>query len=240
MRLTRRYLVDINCLFDDRLGLVKAIQPEALERLEEKAYRKRHTEAWAAVIGIEDWHAKYAKRDKRALQNAEPTEFLEVLATRLEGELITIEMSSPIEKPTLTINLWPYSDLTEEERHAFLVMFRRYYDMVKVDVICTPILSLTPGRLRAAWDAWFVYDWFPWIKANAPHFANQRIPNFVITTPAILSEDITEETVAWMKRDRANPFVERTRFMAELVTVDTVDAALLSRRALPPPADADS
>jgi hypothetical protein len=230
MKLTRRILVEIDVLFDTRIGHVKATQPEKLEHLDELAYVKRMTEAWAAVIGIEDWSKEYAKRTKAALQNAEPTEMLLVLRNFVERELLTIAMSSPIERPELTINFWPYTDLTEEERQAFLEMFRTYYNMVKLNIICENPLRLTPGRLRSAWDAWFMYDWYPWIKENARLFQQMRIPDFVINRPSLLTEELTDELVATIKRDRANPFIEATRFMAEYVTVDVFDTALFSRR----------
>lgn len=229
MKLTRRILADIDVFFDTRLGHVKATQPEKLEHLDELAYVKRMTEAWAAVIGIENWSESYAKRTKAALMNAEPTQLLLVFRNYIERELLSIAMSSPIEKPELTINLWPYTDLTEDERQAFLEMFRSYYNMVKVTVICENQLRLTPGRLRSAWDAWYTYDWYPWIKENARHFEKMRIPDFVINRPSLLTDELTEETAATIKRDRANPFMEATRFMAEYVTVDVFDTALFSR-----------
>jgi len=230
MKLTRRILADIDVFFDTRLGHVKATQPEKLALLDEQAYVKRFTEAWAAVIGIEDWPRSYRSRTKLALMNAEPTPLLQVMKGYIEQELLTIALSSPIEKPELTINLWPYTDLTEQERQTFLEMFRRFFDNVKVNVVCESYTYLTPGRLRAAWDAWYTYDWFLWIRQNVNHFNKTRIPDFVINRPSLLTDELTEETVATIKKDRANPFVESTRFMAEYVTLDVFDTALFSRR----------
>lgn len=227
MRFSRRFLIDIDALFDTRIGWVKAIKPERLEIMDYDVYRRRFTEEWATVLGFENWEEEYQKRDKRALMNAEPTELLLTMKNEFECMLLEIEMHSPIEKPTLTINTWPYTDLTDQEMQTFLQMFRIYYDMVQVELVSWPLSELTPGRLATAWDCWIMYDWFAWIELNAKHL-KKPIPSFTITHPALLTPELTKETVEQLKRDGVNPFKEHIRFMAEWVGVDPRDSALFS------------
>lgn len=74
MRLSRRFLVDIDALFDTRIGWLKTTNPTASEKLDLAVYRRRITDTWADVVGISDWAALYAQRDKRALMNSAQTE----------------------------------------------------------------------------------------------------------------------------------------------------------------------
>lgn len=236
MRLGRRFLVDIDALFDTRLGWAQVLQPDVLEKLDVELYRRRFTDAWAEVVGITGWDASFAQRDKRALQQAQPTEMLLTLKNEVQAMLLSIQMHSPIERPVLTFNLWPYSDLTDEERQAFLDELRYYYNEVQVDVVVIPHNELTPGRLASAWDGWIMYDWYPWIKTHAKNF-QKPIPDFTITRPSMLTSELTEEAIALIKRDGANPFKESTRYLAQYVATDVKDTALFSLRR-PPEDDA--
>ncbi|TRI78133.1 hypothetical protein, partial [Salmonella enterica] len=96
MRLGRRFLVDIDTIFDTRIGWAKVLQPDVLEKLDLEVYRMRFTDAWAEVVGIQDWNKKFAERDKRALQNAQPTEMLLTLKNEVQAMLMTIQMHAPI------------------------------------------------------------------------------------------------------------------------------------------------
>lgn len=50
MRLGRRFLVDIDTIFDTRIGWAKVLQPDVLEKLDLEVYRMRFTDAWAEVV----------------------------------------------------------------------------------------------------------------------------------------------------------------------------------------------
>lgn len=229
MRLSRRYLVCINTLIDDRIGWVRTTHPAALDALDLDVYRGRHTEFWAENVGIPNWAEHYRKRDKRALMNGEPTEFLFALKNQILSDLVQIQMSSPIERPSITVNLWPYTDLTEDESKRFLDNFRQFYNEVDVSIINVPMARMNVGYLNMGWDLWYMYDWFEWLNrmAEAKDFGG-RYPSFMIVKPAILSDEITPDIVEAIKNDGVNPFKALTRFMEEIVTVDTVDARLFS------------
>ncbi|ANZ49314.1 putative virion structural protein [Erwinia phage Machina] len=227
MRTGRRYLVDIDTLFDTRLGWAKVIAPEALEKLELDAFRKRHTDIWAEAIGIQNWSEQLKQRDKRALFLSDPTEFLLGLKNQVLVDLTTLVMSSPIDRPTVTINMWPYTDLTAEQSDAFLQNFRQLYNEVKVDMVYIDHKDLSPGRLDSMWDIWYMFDWFNWVTVHAGNFA-KKIPQFKIHPPALLTDGLTTEAIEAIERDGVNPFSALTRFMEELVTIDPVDARLYS------------
>ncbi|ANZ49051.1 putative virion structural protein [Erwinia phage Derbicus] len=225
MIFTRRSLVDISCLVDDRLGLVAVRYPELLEKLDVDAYRLRITEVWAKIIGIDNFVEEYATRDIEVLKASLPTQFIKAFRERLEEDLLAIKLSAPIERPTVTINLYPYSHLNVTERNEFKQVFTELFPMVQVNVVCISLEDLTPEYLRSTWDGWFTYDFYPWMKANAKRLGN-RIPRFVIHRPGILTDELTPETIEAIKRDKADPFTESKKFLAEYVAVETLKAEL--------------
>lgn len=228
MRNTRRYLVDIDALMDTRYGLVKTNQPEALEKLELDAYRKRYTNVWAQIVGIEDWSKKYKERNISALHNAEPTELLLGLKMLILEDIANIAMSTPYETPKLTINMWPYTELTNDELEAFRLHFSDFYNEVIVDIVTIPHDQLTPGKLNMMWDVWFMFDWFGWLPLHIHSFQDKRVPQFVIHMPTILSDEVSVEVLDGIEKDGVNPFAELTRQLASCVTVVPLDTKLFS------------
>ena len=227
-RYTQRILVDIDCLFDTRLGWLSVHHPEELKKLLFQAYRNRFTDTWADVIGVKDFLERYRKRDIRALQAAKPTVFLDVLGARLEGMLLQIQLHSPLERPSLTINLHPYTDINGEELRAFERMFREFYDMVHVDFICEPPENLTTDKLPTRWDGYAVWDWFKWIELNAKHFEKKRMPGFLMIRAAMFTAELTPEVMEKLRSEKSNPFSEAQREMAAFFSMETVDSALFS------------
>ncbi|QVW55719.1 hypothetical protein pEaSNUABM9_00138 [Erwinia phage pEa_SNUABM_9] len=237
MRTGRRYLVCVDTIFDTRVGWARVTHPKELAAFDLDVYRGRRSEYWAELAGIPGWDKHYMKRDKRALMNAEPTEFLYGLKNQLLADITQIQMSAPLEPPVLTINMWPYTDLTEEEAERFKAHFRMFYNEVKVEITFTPFGNLTIGHLNALWDTWYMYDWFRWIDIQAKNL-EVKAPVFTIVIPALLVSDIPNSSADAIERDNVNPFLALTRFMEEIVTVDPVDARLFSIRR-PRPQDAE-
>lgn len=235
MRTGRRYLACVDTIFDTRIGWAKVTHPEKIAAFDLDVYRGRRSEYWAEMAGIPEWDSLYRKRDKRALMHAEPTEFLYGLKNLLLGDLTQIQMSAPLDRPTLTINMWPYRDLTSEESDRFLDHFRVFYNEVRVELTCTPFGNLTIGHLNTLWDTWYMYDWFRWVEIQAKNL-EVKAPAFTVVVPALLKTDLTDDIVDAIERDNVNPFLALTRFMEEIITVEAVDARLFSiRRPRPQP-----
>ncbi|ANZ50398.1 putative virion structural protein [Erwinia phage vB_EamM_Phobos] len=225
MIFTRRSLIDISCLVDDRLGLVEARYPHLLDKLELAAFYTRITEVWASIIGIPDFYTEYANRDVAVLKASRPTQFINVFREKLQEDLLAIKLSAPIERPQVTINFYPYTDLSQLERKEFETVFRELFPGVEINTVCIPLKVLTPEFLRGQWDAWFTYDYYDWMELQSKNLAT-RIPRFVLHRPGILTKELTPETVEVIKRDGVNPFDESKKFLAEYITVETLKVSL--------------
>jgi hypothetical protein len=224
---TQRILVDIDCLFDTRLGWLSVHHPEALAKLVPPAYYNRFTDVWAEIIGIKDYHAKFAKRGVEALKAAKPTVYFDVLGARLEAMLLQIQLSSPLERPTLTINMYPYT-MDAPTFNEFRKMFADVYDMVNVDLIYESPEALTPSKLKGRWDAYAIWDWFEWIKHNAKQFEKVKLPGFPFYVIAMFTPELTPEVMEKLGEKQKNPFLEARREMAEFLLLEHIDSALFS------------
>lgn len=224
---TRRILVDLDVLFDTRIGLVLSKYPEKFGKIDMEIYRKRISEVMFQMIGIEDWDEEWKKRDISALIQSHPTTLLmgELLRV-LDAERRAIAMSAPTEIPTITINTYQYK-LSKEQSAEMVRELRQQFTGFKVEIGRWCEKGLNPTTLRRSWDAWFTYDYYRWLEHNAANLKN-RIPKFIIYRPALLTSDMTEEAAAQIKKDGINPFTESKKFMSEYVTVESLDVELFS------------
>lgn len=229
---TRRILVDLDVLFDTRIGLLLSRHPEKYGKIDFEIYRKRISDVTFSIIGVEDWDGLWKHRGLDALMQATPTTLLlGELQRVLEAEKSAVAMSSPTEIPKITLNAYPYN-LSKEQSSEMVKQMRMVFPGFEVEIGRWCEKGLTPTALRRSWDAWFTYDYYRWINYQAENLKN-RIPRFIIYRPALLTSDMTEEAAEQIKRDGINPFTESKKFMAEYVTVESLDAALFS--AVPEP-----
>lgn len=224
---TRRILVDLDVLFDTRIGLLLSLHPEKFGKLDLEIYRKRISEVSFQLIGIEDWDELWKNRGIDALIQAQPTTLLMGELQRvLDAERSAIAMSAPTELPKITINTYPYA-LSKEQSGEMRRQLRQMFIGFELEIGRWCEKGLNPTVLRRSWDAWFTYDYYRWLNHNAANLKN-RIPKFIIYRPALLTSDMTEEAAEQIKRDGINPFTESKKFMSEYVTVESLDAELFS------------
>ena len=224
---SRRILIDIDAVFDTRLGLVLDKYPTMYSNIDMTLYRRRISEVIFSMAGIMDWDEEWRNRDIGCLKQAVPTELLySELQRVVNSEISSREMSAPTELPELTFNIYPYV-MSVEETGALRDSLKAEFTGIKVKVGRWCPHSLTPTVLRRNWDSWFTYDFYLWLDTNAKLLSN-RIPNFVIYRPALYSSDMTTEGAEIIKRDNINPFTESKKFLAEYVTVEALDVGLFS------------
>lgn len=227
MRLSRKFIVDIDALFDTRIGWVRANHPEAMLKIDPNVYASRYTDAWADVAGINDFNKSWRKRDINALRMSVPTIMQTAIKNEFEAIRLEQAMMSPVNTPSLTINLWPYKELNSDEVSLFLECFRDIYPNIMIDLLWLSPEELTPGRLASVWDGYITYDYYLWLEKNAANLKN-RIPEFTITRPSLFSDELTNEAIGYIERDNVNPFKAHVEFMAEYVGIDILDSKVFS------------
>lgn len=224
-----RVIVEIDALFDTRIGLLLQHKPHFYDRLNFDAYRKRLTNTWTYQIGwdMDEFHGLWKNRTVDALYQSRPTDLLEEgLWGALEDRLVVAAVSMPEEKPVITINFYPY-DLSQEEKEEFTKLFIEYHPGFSFKYGSWSPKSLNPTYLRKHWDAMICYNWYDWIEANAENLKN-RIPKFQIYYPALLHPDTSKEAIDAIMQEKTNPFHPSKTFLAEYVGVNPLSSELFS------------
>lgn len=231
----QRVLVDIDSLVDTRLGLILEHKPYLYEKIDLSEYRKRVTNVWYKKLGItdEEWDKLWGARSVATLKQSGPTNLLFTLVSELGAKFAATLVGTPLEKPRLTVNIWPYK-LNKDERALYLENLKDLYSSctLSVDLINQPIEKITPEFIKTNFDAVFIYDFHNWIDTHVKELSeeNGRMPSKTVYSPALLRSDTMDVAADQMVTDKVNPFTETKKFCATAFTLELVDAGLFSLR----------
>lgn len=231
----QRVLVDMDSLIDTRIGLIHQHLPHKFSSIDFSEYRKRVTNIWYKKLGIsdEDWKEYWESRSVDTLKQSGPTNLLIELVGMLGEKYASTLVGTPVEKPRLTVNTWPYK-LNKEERALYLENLRDLYHSctLSVELIHQPIDLLTPDFIKTNYEAMFIYDFHKWLDLHIEKAVTDdgRMPSNVIYAPALMRSDTLDQTADAMITDKVNPFTETKKFCAAAFTLEISDAGLFSLR----------
>ena len=231
MKFTQRVYVELDALHDTRYGMIVHTAPWLISKLNFEEYSSRVMDTWIDKIGFIGFKEHWDKRDSGVLKQSPPCALLYELIRELETKCITISLGSPIKKPNLTINTFPYT-FTKKEKSQYLVLLDEYYGQFteSIDIIYLDINEVTPTFLGTGYEAAFMYNWREWLGIHIIDLKTNPIPSFVLNGPALLDINSAVEVADQMIEDKINPFEESKVYLASLITLDLFDVGLFSLR----------
>lgn len=188
------FYVDLDALLDTRLGVLSSLDEEAAASLDLTKYRERISDQFKhlGLSQIDDdvYRTAYRKRTADVLPHAMMTPvslYLNIALTELEKEAMA---GSPLAGPAkLTINLWPYKDLTPPEIEAICAaMFHRSGVFTSIETICeSPKIITTDFIAYKQWNMMFMYGFWEWFEYQWSRWTQKPrcIPNTVIVAPQL-------------------------------------------------------
>jgi hypothetical protein len=232
LKMRQRALVSLDMLLDTRYGtmsLIDSIAADEVIRL--KAYRMRYVDNFEILskgrIPTAMYEELYKNRNGDNLFFARFTDFIYFLKKDFEeASMKFIDRGVNNLKLGLDINLWPYDDLTAQER-TWIVRSIRYHMPPNVDVETVYVTpeQLTPGYVDATYDMMAWYDHEEWL---APHWTMEEgrpgalqlkpIPNLVLVTPTIASSGVIPEATSEIQ----DPFGARSAVFVRHVALTYV------------------
>lgn len=196
-------LIDLDVLFDTRLGVVNAFNSELGEKLVESAWRHRLADDPSTFIDMSktQFDELYRNRNKRALQCTTLTNFIIELGDMISDlqNMIAID-AGRIKESCILLNLYPYTDLTEAEVEGFVIGLHAY---IGHEIPIKPVFykpeDLTMSMLKSEEIlTYIVYDFSLWInsiynlKLGKEHVV--PYPQLTVVTPEILPSNNIMET----------------------------------------------
>lgn len=194
-------LIDIDALFDTRLGTVALYDPKvALNLLNRPEYAVRLHDNFSEYIDVPDWDHEqymlnYKHRNVATLSYSKPTGIVFGLKALCLETLKELHDNPEHEKIEVYLNINPYLDLTSSEIVDLRVYLKEYLpDFVKVKVINKSLEELTPMFMKPLFTHWITYAFNDW---TAIHFntdmsydelVEKQNPHLKVIIPMLLKD----------------------------------------------------
>lgn len=184
-------LFSLDLLLDTRLAMLSRIDSAIADSIivdkeKGKQYRSRLNDQFTEfglMPNIFDHHYKRRKAD--LLPISRPTRYLFELA-HIGYQLIKKATVEPhnVEDIEFHINMYPYTDLTEEERIMITAAIKaRVQDSILVKCVDYSPSQLTPAMIRSAkYTGVFMYDLPEWVNL---HYGENVNPSDIIPIPSV-------------------------------------------------------
>lgn len=147
-----RYYVDIDCMFDIKLTILKYGYESFLkEYFKTDAYWKRTSDSFILgdiVLDSDSFNILYDKRNIEVLRCSHLTSIPYIIAKQVQAHFKELECARFTKTPCILVNSYPYY-FTKQDYDALRLLIRRYFEVpIDVDFIRVPYDELTLGTLN--------------------------------------------------------------------------------------------
>lgn len=220
--------VELDVLFDTRLGTLQQIHPDLAIKALEGDYFVRSLDAFPQMPR-DKFKFFYNNRDFDTLRNSYPTNAVNTIremCLKLVGQKIGTPHNSGCK---ISINIAPYH-VTPEFAQKLIDTMVKYTDgYVDVELINKTIYELTPNFCKNHFSAMFMYDSGTWLDAHAKsgEFKICKIPEVTLIIPSIyFGIEPTKEIIDEYKKKQMSPFREFEISCSPYLSVSVVDSEI--------------
>lgn len=224
----RRFLVSLDGLLDTRVGVLKMLNEDNLEKIlsKDSMYFNRVIDdfEWLGAGTTEKFKAAYAARkDAEILANS----FRTLLVSHLTLQVTDI-MLAAAEHPqwhgmSVDVNVWPY-ELTAQQKEWFKATIQQaivgdaheddavLFDL-EVNMVNYSLEELTISKIGSSWDIVYLYEFAEWTDFRAKDMAEHEMKaiNSQMIAPTLFSVLPNKKTLRLPKGGYINPFNETRR-----------------------------
>lgn len=182
-------LVDLDSLFDTRLGTIGLYDSNLLKTILDKNNHHLRTYESYGTLKYEEFNKLYEKRDKKVLSVSLPTMmhiFLDYTITEIKKTVI----DNPVHSiPKLHINTFPYVLLPEEANNIKEAAIETF--QCEVEVLYVKTEEITPKLLASSYDMFITYSYYEWLEVHSKNelFKKERCPEVTMFVPQISFSD---------------------------------------------------
>lgn len=186
-------LLDLDCLFDTRMGTLLDLDPEIAGHLSVSAYRERLLDDYTALtqgrVTTEAFNARYATRNLDILQKSIITGIVPVLITYVEGLKERLFRGVDVTDINIDLNLHPYhlpGPLLESIKNCLLHLFPPY---VKFGVGRYDTAKLTPAFFDTYYNGWVTYDLQKWLEIHHEQLLVKPLNGMSVISPKLFMKE---------------------------------------------------
>ncbi len=186
--LVSNYLLDIDSLFDTRLGVLSLLGDEAVDSLTHENYAKREDEA--TLLAIPGFKERWETRDKEVLQASQVSKFFATAMQLILDDVHDVTVALPNRKFFLYINTYPYVLNEVEKEDLILMITMQLHGRVKVSVRSFSLTALSPKTIAAnCFGLVAIYEFEKWVKLHIDALYQLSLREVVVVAPALKELD---------------------------------------------------
>jgi len=217
--ITKGIYVDLDSLFDTRLGCLAEIDPALVEVALNENYLLRKTDNFS-FIKPETFRELYDVRDVSTLKLSPPTPVIE-LVTEACIKLIKNSIDSPDGTGVCCyINIHPYKLSEQEIGDIMDLVVGRTKSIVSVAIIDKPLNELTFDYCDSTFDMMFMYDYSSFLEFNITANNHKKNTMFdkIVVAPEILDKEISKKQLESIGQKSKNLRNMSVRQILKIVT----------------------
>lgn len=230
MKYIPKILLNIDALFDLRMGTIRTYWPQAVSTIESNDfYWSRDFTDWSlmtdGVVDNDEFEQRYKSRTNEVLKNSRVTLMPAYLSDIIQTHIATHRLTNHDNDITIVINFYPF-DISDVEQKLFIDCLHYYIGTSGV-VIETAFLSqdsLTPEFLDEKFGGMITYDADGFLATHSEALMSKGLFGFDLTAPLLFLQNTRELSV-----DEKQKLVKTKRFVFhEFIALDFIDARVFS------------
>ena len=223
----QRLLVDIDALFDTRMGTLSLMDPELIKTAVVNGYEKRPSDEMGKLLGddslTEVFKERYKNRDINTLKASVCSNIIFTIRELTGYWDRLLNETTMVESITVEINTYPYdmSQSDKESLEAAVLYYASAYSNIKA--VNIPTEKITVSLLKERYSGMIVYDIDNWLQYHLDEFKTIKMPDVSIITPALYHNKVpTEAELAQNEIKELDAFGALKLAFAEFVTLEFV------------------
>lgn len=191
-----KLLLDLDAMFDTRMGTLLDLHPDIANVMDMKEYRKRTIDNWEVITGglvtREAFDAHYSQRGIDILSKCIISGIVPLLMNYIDSIRDRYIRGVDITSISIDINTFPYllpgpiSDTLQNCLRALLPVY------VEVDICRHELADLSPEVMKNHYSGWITYDVHPWLERYHEDLLATPLNGLSVITPKLFKRELGE------------------------------------------------
>jgi hypothetical protein len=192
-------LLDVDALFDTRMGTLIMLDDNISKHLPIHDYRDRKMDDFEKLTGGHikqvDYLEKYKARNIETLSKSVTTGIVPILMHYIEGLKERLFRGVDVSSISIDLNLWPYvvpGPIAETIRGCLDNLLPPY--VVTKTVSISPA-NMTPDNIEYRYNGWITYDFHSWLELHHSTLLIKRLNGLAVILPRLFVEEPGERVI---------------------------------------------
>lgn len=235
--------LELDALFDTRLGVVDIIDPKIAEQLvNHPDYVKRVCDDFSLIIPEWDnarYQQAYKERDTRVLKHSRLSNAIYLLKHDIDISFRELAKTPWIERVVIYLNVHPYRLTDVEKEHIYICLRDIIGYGVGLVIVDQDYKTLSYDYIEKHYSAMILYNLLEWISVNSDNLDKvKRAHQVTLQTPLLFAdkESIPTEQYVYVNGEEKLTAVEIIeRFIGQFIGINLIDVEMFSVVEIQPP-----